>query len=331
VIARSPHRVTLIPGDGIGPEVTAAARLAIEAAGVEIDWDVQFAGSAAFGRHGTALPASVVDSVRDRGAALKGPVATPRDAGSRSVNLALRERLGLHTGIRPCRAPPGISCPIPGVDVVVARVLPGDLYAGIEYEAADTGADDLRRLVAESGAGHIPADAGISLKSISPGEVERAARCALEWARANGRQKVTVVHKAAVMRATDGAFLRTCLAVAEGEFPDLELDDRQVDAVCHDLVVRPRDLDVLLAPMLYGDLLSDLCAGLSGGLGLAPGANLGDGCAVFEPVHGTAPRLAGSGRANPMAAMLSAAMLLRHLGDQRAAARVEEAVAAVAG
>ena len=320
--------MTLIPGDGIGPEVAAAARRAVDATGVEIEWDLRGAGTAALAEAGSALPDATVASVRDRGAALKGPVATPR-GGRRSVNLALRDALGLHTGIRPCRVLEGVPAPLPELDVVVARMTDGDLYAGIEYAAGAPEAARLRELVAAGGAEAIAADAGISLKPISRAQAERAARRAMSWAEANGRLRVTVVHKATVMRATDGLFLDVARTVAEREFPALELDDRLVDSACHDLVRRPARFDVLLAPMMYGDLLSDLCAGLTGGLGMAPGATLGDGCAVFEALQGTAPRLAASGRANPMAMTLSGAMLLRHLGEAGPAQRLEDAVAAV--
>lgn len=321
------HRVTLIPGDGIGPEVTAAARLALEATGVAIEWDVQRAGAEALAECGSALPDALVESVRERGAALKGPVATPSGSGFASVNVALREALELHTGVRPAQALAGSPASFPALDVVVTRMLAGDLYAGIEYAAGEPAAAEIRRLVASSGQ-RIPADAGISLKPISAVQAETAARAAMAWAVGAGRQRVTIVHKAAVMRATDGLFLRTARAVAEREFPQLTLDERSVDAVCHDLVTG-RELDVLLAPMLYGDVLSDLCAGMAGGLGLAPGVNLGERCAVFEAVHGTAPRLAGADRANPLAMIRCGAMLLRHLGENGAADRVEGAVAAV--
>jgi isocitrate dehydrogenase (NAD+) len=322
------HRVTLIPGDGIGPEVTAAARLALEATGVAIEWDVQRAGAEALAECGSALPDGLVESVRERGTALKGPLATPSGPGFASVNVALREALELHTGVRPARALPGSPASFRALDVVVARMLPGDLYAGIEYAAGEPAAEEIRRLVAASSGQRIPADAGISLKPISAMQAETATRTALAWAVGAGRQRVTIVHKAAVMRATDGLFLRTARAVGEREFPQLTLDERSVDAVCHDLVTG-RGLDVLLAPMLYGDVLSDLCAGMAGGLGLAPGVNLGERCAVFEAVHGTAPRLAGADRANPLAMIRCGAMLLRHLGENGAADRVEGAVAAV--
>lgn len=321
------HRVTLIPGDGIGPDVVAAARRAVEATGVEVEWDEQPAGAAAMSDAGTPLPEATVASVRERGVALKGPLATPR-GGFRSANLSLREELGLDTGVRPCRALEGAHAPFAGTDLVVARMTEGDLYAGIEYPAEAPAAARLRALVAETGA-TVAADAGISLKPMSRAQVERAARRAMRWASDNGRARVTIAHKATVMKATDGLFLDAAREVAEREFPMLEVDDRLVDSLCHDLVRRPAGLDVLFAPVVYGDLLSDLAAGLAGGLGLAPGVNLGDGCAVFEAAHGTAPRLAGAGRANPMAMVLSGAMLLRHLGEAEAAGRLETAVAAV--
>jgi isocitrate dehydrogenase (NAD+) len=323
------HRVTLIPGDGIGPEVTTAARLVLDATGVAIEWDVQPAGHDALARAGTPLPDALVASISERGVALKGPVATPVDGGFRSVNVALRDALRLHTGIRPARTLPGAPVAFAGVDVVVARMLGGDLYAGIEYAAGTAPAAGIRRLVAEVSGERIAADAGISLKPISAAAAEAAARATMAWAQAAGRERVTVVHKASVMRATDGLFLERAREVARSEFPALELEERAVDSVCHDLVARPPRPDVLLTTMLYGDLLSDLCAGLTGGLGLAPGANLGDGCAVFEPVHGTAPRLAGADRANPLAMIRSGAMLLRRLGEDAAAEGVEDAVAGV--
>jgi len=323
------HPVVLIPGNGIGPEVVEAARRAMEATGVRFAWDVHELGAVAIERHGTPLPAEALESIAACGVALKGPVATPAHAGFRSVNLALREELGLQAGIRPARTWPGAPAPVGGLDVVVVRMLGGDLFAGIEFVAGTDAAARLRKLVAETHGRELPADAGVSLKPISPTETKAVARLALSYAREHGRRKITVVHKATVMRATDGAFLAAARE-AWGEEPvDVVLDDRLVDTICHDLVVRPGSCDVLLTSMLYGDLLSDLCAGLSGGLGLAPGANVGQSCAVFEAVHGTAARHAGRDRANPMAVMLSGTMLLRHIGEARAADRLQGAVAAV--
>jgi isocitrate dehydrogenase (NAD+) len=304
-----PHRVVLIPGDGIGPEVVEAARRALEATGVRFAWDVRELGAAALERHGTTLPRAALESIAACRVALKGPVATPAQGGFRSVNLELRDELGLQAGIRPARTWPGGPAPVGPLDVVVVRMLAGDLYAGIEFPAGTEAVARLRQLVAETRGSVLPLDAGVSLKPISPADTRAVAGIALSFAREHGRRKVTVVHKATVMRATDGAFLaaaREASAKAQG---DVLVDDRLVDTVCHDLVARPGSCDVLLTPMLYGDLLSDLCAGLTGGLGLAPGFNVGQACAVFEAVHGTAARHAGRNRANPMAVILSGAMI----------------------
>ena len=323
------HRVTLIPGDGIGPEVVEAARRVMEATAVRLRWDVHEVGATAIERCGTPLPPAVLESVAGCGVALKGPVATASSAGFRSVNLTLREQLGLQAGIRPARTWPGVAAPVEGLDVVVVRMLAGDLYAGIEFAADSDAVARLNELVAEACGRELPADAGVSLKPISPSETQAVARLALRYAREHGRRKVTIVHKATVMRATDGAFLAAARAVAQEQPTDLVVDDRLVDTICHDLAARPGRCDVLLTSMLYGDLLSDLCAGLSGGLGLAPGVNLGPSCAVFEAVHGTVAHQAGRDRANPLAVILSGAMLLRHIGEATAADRLEAAVAAV--
>ena len=324
------HAVTLIPGDGIGPEVVRAARRVLEATGVAFVWDVQDIGAAAWQRTGEPLPRRALDSIRERGVALKGPVATPAGHGFRSVNIALRDALGLYAGVRPCRTWPGAPAPLGEVGVVVIRMTRGDLYAGLEFPAGSDGAARLRALLPEASAGEVPEDAGISLKPVSAAEARRVARFALRWAGAHARRRVTVVHKATVMRATDGLFLAAAREVAaERGAGGVPLDDRLVDSVCHDLVAGRAGFDVLLCTMLYGDLLSDLCAGLTGGLGLAPGVNVGDDCAVFEAVHGTAERHAGRDRANPIALILSGAMLLRHLGESDAADRVEAAVGAV--
>jgi isocitrate dehydrogenase (NAD+) len=323
------HRVTLIPGDGIGPEVVEAARRAMEATGVRLAWDVREVGAAAIERSGTPLPAAVLESIARCGVALKGPVATASGAGVRSVNLTLREALGLQAGIRPSRIWPGVRAPVEGLDVVIVRMLAGDLYAGIEFASGSEAVARLRDLVADACSRELPADAGVSLKPISRSDTQAVARIALAYAREHGRRKVTIVHKATVMRATDGAFLAAARAIADARPTDLVVDDRLVDTVCHDLAARPGRCDVLLTSMLYGDLLADLCAGLSGGLGLAPGVNVGPSCAVFEAVHGTVAHQAGRDSANPMAVILSGAMLLRHVGETTAADRLERAVAAV--
>jgi isocitrate dehydrogenase (NAD+) len=301
--------VTLIPGDGIGPEVVEAARRVLDRTGVKLVWDECDADGA-------------LASIREHGVALKGPLST-RTSGGRSINLALRAELDLFAGIRPARRWTG-----GGLDVVVVRMNTEDLYAGIEYEARSPEAAELRALVSRAGGPSLGEDTGLSLKPLSASAARRTARRAFEYARSEGRSKVTAVHKATVMRYTDGVFLEAARGVAD-DFPDIEFADALVDTACHQLVRRPETYDVLLCPMLYGDVLADLAAALAGGIGLAPGANVGDRYAVFEAVHGTAPRHAGTGRANPMALVLSGAMLLRHMGKCEAAARVEQAVADV--
>jgi isocitrate dehydrogenase (NAD+) len=323
------HHVTAIPGDGIGPEVMQATMRVLEASGVEFEWDVQHAGAASLVREGTALPARVVDSIRERGVALKGPISTPVGQGIRSANLELRELLGLHAGIRPCTAYRGAPTPFAKTDFVVVRMLAGDLYAGIEYDRDDSATVGLRSMIADTGRAKLDDDVGISIKPISASTSRQVARTAFEYALATGRSKVTAVHKATVMRSTDGLFLATVREVGRREYPQVELDDGLVDSVCHRLVTRPEELDVLVLPMLYGDIISDIGAGLIGGLGMAPGANVGEDCAVFEAVHGSAPRHTGHNSANPLGLVLSGALLLRHLDEPEAATRVERAVAAV--
>jgi isocitrate dehydrogenase (NAD+) len=325
------HRVTLIPGDGIGPEVAAAAVRVLDAAGPEIEWDRRDAGAGAFERSGEALPEATVESIRERGVALKGPTGTPKGGGFRSANVELRRRLDLYAGVRPCRAFDGVRTPSPGADFVIVRMNHEDLYEGIEFPCGDAATARLRDLIAEARGVRLGDDAGISIKPLSVSATARVARVALGYARANGRRRVTVVHKATVMRATDGLFLETAGEVAAREFPEVELDDLSVDTFCNRLVGRTAEFDVVLLPIMYGDIASDLGAALIGGLGMAAGANLGDECAVFEPVHGTVPARAGTGRANPLATVLSGAMMLRHLGEGAAADRVEGAVAGLVG
>ncbi len=303
-----PHRVVVIPGEGIGPEVVAAAVRVLEATGVGFEWDFHEAGAEQAKRSGRPLPPGVVEAIARCGIALKGPTATPIGDGFRSVNLLLREQLDLHTSIRPCRAYPGVPTRFPEVDLVVVRMNHEDLYAGIELALGE--------------------EAGVSIKPLTAAAARRTARVAFDYATAHGRARVTAVHKATVMRATDGLFLEAVREVGR-EHPDVELDDRLVDTLCHDLVVRPESYDVVVMPVLYGDIVSDLGAGLVGGLGMAPSLNVGARCAMFEAVHGTAPRHAGRGRANPIALMLSGAMLLRHIGEREAGDRLEAAIAAV--
>ena len=302
------HRVTLIPGDGIGPEVSLAARRVVDASGAQIDWHVEEAGEAQMAREGTPLPERTIESVaRDR-VALKGPITTPVGSGFRSVNVALRKKFDLYANVRPVRTFPGVQSRYEGVDLVVVRENTEDLYAGIEHMIGDYAAE--------------------SIKLITRRGSERIARYAFAYALRNGRHKVTAIHKANIMKCTDGLFLDTVRAVAE-EYPQIEFTDEIVDAACMHVVQRPEAYDVLVLPNLYGDIMSDLCAGLVGGIGLAPSANIGADCAIFEAVHGSAPKHAGKNDANPTALILSAAMMLRHLGETEAAGRIEGAVLAL--
>lgn len=319
--------VCVIEGDGIGPEVVAAARTVLERTGLDFEWRIQVVGEEAFAREGTALPARVVEAVRESGLALKGPTATPVGAGFASVNVALRKELDLYLGVRPCRAFEGAPAAVAGTDLVVVRMNHEDLYAGFELAPDDPRTRALLESFGERAAS-LGDDTGVSLKPLSSSGARRAARAAMRFARDAGRARVTVVHKANVMRQTDGLFLAAAREVA-AEFPELEVDDQLVDSACAELVRRPGEYDLLLLPTLYGDIVSDIGAVLAGGLGMAPGANLGDGCAVFEPVHGVVTKHAGRARANPIASILSGALLLRHAGEADAAARVERAVADV--
>jgi isocitrate dehydrogenase (NAD+) len=320
------HRATLIPGDGIGPEVVDAARRAIEATGVEIAWDVQVAGSQAMRTTGTALPGSALASIRDHGVALKGPLETPVDGAVRNVNVELRVVLDLFAGVRPCRSFPGAPSRYDGVDLVVIRENTEAEYTGIEFEQGEPETKELIGFIDETTGIRVREDSGLSIKAISEGASERIVRFSFAYARTHGRSKVTAGHKANIMKFTDGVFLDAARRVA-AEYPEVVFEDRIIDALTMRLVQRPEDHDVLVLPNLYGDILAELGAGLIGGPGLAPGANIGDELAVFETTHGTAPAYRGTGRANPMAMMLSGAMLLRHLGEAEAAERLEFAVA----
>ena len=323
------HRVTLIPGDGTGPELTEATRRVLEATGVEFDWDVREAGADVMDRYGgNPLPDEVLDAIRETGVALKGPITTPVGGGFRSVNVALRKTLDLYGQVRPCKTYPGVRTRFDDVDLIVVRENTEDLYAGIEYEQ---GTDDARELIdwIKSKGGKLAHDdAGISIKPISITGTRRIVQFAFDYARRNGRRKVTAVHKANIMKFTDGLYLHVAREVAE-QNSDIEFDDRIVDNMCMQLVQRPEEYDVLVLPNLYGDVLSDLCAGMIGGLGLAPGANFGEGIAIFEPTHGSAPKYAGQNKVNPMAQMLSGMLMLRHLDEQDAADNLEQAIAGV--
>jgi isocitrate dehydrogenase (NAD+) len=323
------HEVVLIPGDGTGPELTEATRRVLEATGVEFVWDVREAGSDVMDRHGgNPLPEDVLDAIRRTGVALKGPITTPVGGGFRSVNVSLRKTLDLYAQVRPCKSYEGVRSRFDDVDLVIVRENTEDLYAGIEYEE---GTDEARELIEwiESKGGKLRnRDAGISIKPISITGTRRIVQFAFDYARRHGRRKVTAVHKANIMKFSDGLYLRVAREVA-AENDDVEFDDRIVDNMCMQLVQRPEEYDVLVLPNLYGDVVSDLAAGMIGGLGMAPGANFGEGIAIFEPTHGSAPKYAGQNKVNPMAQMLSGMLMLRHLGENDAADRLEDAIAEV--
>jgi isocitrate dehydrogenase (NAD+) len=322
------HRVTLIPGDGIGPEVSRAARLVVDATGVAIEWDVHEAGAAVLEREGSPLPDRVIEAIQASRTAIKGPITTPVGTGFRSVNVALRQDLDLFAAVRPARHFPGVPSRHHGVDIVTIRENTEDLYQGIEFERGSEATRTLRETLVRLVGYRVPEDAGVTVKPISVTGTRRIVRFALDYARRHGRKHVTVGHKANIMKFSDGVFLATALEVAR-EYPDVELREMQVDELAMWLAWEPQTVDVMLLPNLYGDILSDLSAGLVGGLGVAPGANLGWEYAVFEPVHGSAPDIAGTGKANPVAMILSAEMMLRHLGETEAANRIGRAVAEV--
>jgi len=303
------HRVTLIPGDGIGPELAEATRRVLDATGIAFEWEVQEAGEATIASEGTPLPERVLESIRRNKIALKGPITTPVGSGFRSVNVGLRQALNLYANLRPARSMAGVASRYDDVDLVIVRENTEDLYAGIEHM--------------------VGRDAAESIKIITRAASERIARFAFEYAVANGRRKVTAVHKANIMKLSDGLFLEACTTVAADYAGRIEFEDRIVDNMCMQLVQKPDLYDVLVLPNLYGDIVSDLAAGLVGGLGVAPGANIGEDGAVFEPVHGSAPKYAGQNKANPTALILSGALMLRHLGYADVGVRVESAVRAV--
>jgi isocitrate dehydrogenase (NAD+) len=322
------HRVTLIPGDGTGPELTEATRRVLEATGVELDWEVRQAGVEVMGEAGTPLPEETLESIKRNGVALKGPITTPIGTGFRSVNVALRHELELYACLRPCKTYPGVRTRYEDVDIVVVRENTEDLYAGIEYEA---GSEDAAKVIATLNAlqpKQIAAESGISVKPISARASERIVRFAFDYARANGRRQVAGVTKANIMKFTDGLFLSVFREVS-ADYPEVASREVLVDAVCMQLVQRPEEFDVLVLPNLYGDIVSDVTAGLVGGLGVAPGANIGTTAAVFEATHGSAPRYKGLNKVNPTAMILSGKLMLEHLGEREAAQRLEQAVAAV--
>ncbi len=349
------YEVTLIPGDGTGPEIAEVAKRCLEATGVKFKWDVQNAGLATMKSHGTPLPPSVIESVRHTKVAIKSPITTPVGTGFRSVNVALRHELDLYACVRPCKSYVGVRSLYKDIDITIVRENSEDLYMGVEFEAGKPETKDLIGRFTELTKKRIDPESGISIKPISPRGSERIVRYAFEYAkkgkgkgeyarRNQGRRKVTAVHKANIMKHTDGLFLRVAREVAKSygvkveTRPDgqvitsggeVEFEDRIVDNMCMQLVQKPELYDVLVFPNLYGDIVSDLGAGLVGGLGVAPGANIGDTCALFEATHGSAPKYAGQDKVNPTAVILSGVLMLRHLGEERAADRLEQAVADV--
>lgn len=298
-------KVTLLPGDGIGPEVSAATRTVIEASQAPIEWEVVEAGEACIAQYGTPLPDHVLDTIRRNKVALKGPITTPVGKGFRSVNVALRQQLQLYANVRPLRNLPNVPSRYQNVNVIVVRENTEDLYAGVEHQVGRNAAESIKIITREAS--------------------ERIGRYAFELARREGRQKVTIVHKANIMKLSDGLFLESVREVAQ-DYPEIECEDRIVDAMCMNLVQEPEKFDVLVLPNLYGDIISDLVAGLVGGLGVAPGANIGEGGAVFEAVHGSAPQIAGKNLANPLAMILSGVEMLKYLGFSDEAKRVEKGI-----
>ena len=320
--------VTLIPGDGVGPELVEAARLVLEATGVEFEWEVVNAGASALEKEGSLVPKRLLESIRKNKIALKGPTTTPVGTGFRSVNVALRKMLDLYACLRPCRSYHGIPSRYENVDIVVVRENTEDLYAGIEFAKGSPETEKLLAFVSQSTGEPARNDSGISLKLISETASRRIARFAFEYARANGRKKVSAIHKANIMKFSDGLFLDIARDVASS-YPDIEFADTIVDNLCAQLVQQPQRFDVLVLPNLYGDIVSDLCAGLVGGLGVAPGANIGDELAIFEPTHGSAPKHTGLNKVNPLATILSGVMMLRYINERHAADRLEAAIADV--
>ena len=322
------HKVTLIPGDGVGPEVIAAAKKCIEATGVKIKWEEVQAGAGVMEKSGTPLPEEVIESILKNKVALKGPITTPVGSGFRSVTVAMRKTLDLYACLRPCKWYSGVRSRYSNIDLVVVRENTEDLYAGIEFAEGAPETDEFIKFVREKKKTEMKRDSGISLKPISRSASDRIVRFAFNYAKKNGRKKVTAVHKANIMKYSDGIFLEAARKVAQ-EFSGIAFEERIVDNMCMQLVQKPHLYDVIVAPNVYGDILSDLCAGLVGGLGVAPGANIGEKIAIFEPTHGSAPKYAGLNKVNPTAAILSGVMMLHYLGEETTAKKLEGAVAKV--
>jgi isocitrate dehydrogenase (NAD+) len=322
------YKVTLIPGDGIGPEVSGAAQRVLDASGVGFEWDVREAGMTALESQGDLLPEATLDSLKQNKVGLKGPMTTPIGSGFRSVNVGLRQALGLYANLRPGKSLEGVQSAFRNIDLVVVRENLEGMYSGVEFDTGTEEASEVIDAINERSKKKVDSTAAISIKIITPAESRRIVEYAFEYARANGRKQVTAVHKANIMKFTDGLFLREAQAVAE-RYPEIAFNDRIVDNMCMQLMQKPQEYDVLVMPNLYGDIVSDLVAGMIGGLGVAPSGNIGPDGAVFEAIHGSAPSHAGKNEANPTAMILSGALMLRHLGEQAAAERVEKATATV--
>src|SRR5216684_670115 len=322
------YAVTLIPGDGTGPEITEATRRVLEATGIQFAWDLHQAGSEMLEKYGTVLPDEVIESIKRTGVGLKGPITTPVGKGFRSANVTLRKKLDLYANLRPAKTYPGLRSRYENIDMIIVRENTEDLYAGVEFQKGTPEQQEIIETIARTTGTRLDSNSAISIKYISVMATRRIVKFAFDYARANGRRKVTAVHKANIMKVSDGLFLATAHEVAK-EYPEIQFEDRIVDNMCMQLVQKPEQYDVLVLPNLYGDIISDLSAGLIGGLGVAPGANIGNQYAIFEPVHGSAPKYAGQNKVNPMAMMFSGVLLLRHLGEKEAATRLERALAMV--
>ncbi len=322
------YNVTLIPGDGIGPEVAEATRRVLESTGIQFNWEHRDAGMTAQEKHGETLPEETLESIRRNKVGLKGPITTPIGGGFRSVNVGLRQSLGLYANLRPGKTIKGVQSTFEDIDLVVVRENMEGMYSGIEFDTETADAADVIGKINSLSKKKIAPSAAISIKVITPEATEKIVRFGYEFARNNGRKKVTIVHKANIMKFTDGLFLRIAQGISK-EYPEIETNDRIIDNMCMQLMQKPEEYDVLVTPNLYGDIVSDLIAGMVGGLGVAPSGNIGDGVAVFEPIHGSAPSHAGKNEANPAAMILSGALMLRHLGEQAWAVKIEQAVADV--
>ena len=323
------HKVTIIPGDGIGREVSLAARRCIDATGVKIEWEEEIAGQEAMDKYGEVLPKRVLDSIRKNKVAIKGPITTPVGKGFRSVNVQMRVALDLYACLRPCKIYKGVKTMYENLDLVVVRENTEDLYAGIEFEAGASRTKDIIKYIEKASGATIKKDSSIGIKPISIEASKRIVKFAFDYAVKNKRKKVTLVHKANIMKETDGLFLKVGREVAEAYRCQVEFEDRIVDNMCMQLVQKPELYDVLVLPNLYGDIISDLCSGLVGGLGIAPGANIGNDMALFEAIHGSAPKYSGQNKVNPTAMILSGVLMLRHMGEGKAADRLENAVSQV--